>query len=173
MPSEQVVRLFMTHQRMVREFLGTLVPDPNDVDDLLQEVSVIVLTKSDLPRNPQEFPAWCRAVAKNVVLHHWRDRRKSRTTPSAGFLEAVELAYQEGDAKEDEMDRRRRALRACLEQLPESSRNLLELRYVRCAPSDEVARTLGRSAAGVRMALMRVRQALGACVEGRMAGETR
>ena len=125
------------------------------------------------PIDPGQFPGWCRGVARNVVLHHWRDRKKTVTSPSAGFLEAVELAYQEGDSKEDDMDLRRRALRECLKQLPETSRNLLELRYVRRAPSEEVARTLGRSAAGVRMALMRVRQALSACIEGRMAGVAR
>jgi RNA polymerase sigma-70 factor (ECF subfamily) len=173
MASEETVRLFMRHQRMVGEFIRTLVPDPNDADDLLQEVSVIVLAKSNPPADPQQFPGWCRGVARNVVLHHWRDRKKTVTSPSAGFLEAVELAYQEGDSKEDEMDLRRRALRECLKQLPETSRNLLELRYVRRAPSDEVARALGRSAAGVRMALMRVRQALSACIEGRMAGVAR
>lgn len=173
MAREDVVRLFMSYQRTLREFILSLVPDPNDADDILQEVSVVVLAKSEPPEDLGKFPGWCRGVARNVALHHWRDRRKTMTPPSTRFLEAVELAYQEGDAREDEMNLRRRALQECLKKLPESSRNLLELRYVRRAPSGEVARTLGQSAAAVRMSLMRVRQALGACIQGRMAGEAR
>ena len=173
MAKEEVVRLFMRHQRMLREFILSLVPDSNDADDILQEVSVVVLTRSEPPQDLSKFPAWCRGVARNVLLHHWRERRKTMTPPSAKFMESVELAYQEADGGEEELSLRRKALEECLKQLPESSRTLLEMRYVRQAPSDEVARTLGRSSAGVRMALMRVRQALSACIEGRMAGEAR
>jgi len=172
MAKEETVRLFMKHQRMLREFILSLVPDSNDADDILQEVSVVVLAKSDPPQDFQKFPAWCRGVARNVLLHHWRTKRKT-LTPSPRFLEAVEMAYQEGDAREDEMNLRRRALEECLKRLPESSRSLLEMRYVRQVPSQEIARTLGRSATGVRMALVRVRQALGSCIQGRLAGEPR
>jgi RNA polymerase sigma-70 factor (ECF subfamily) len=172
MAKEETVRLFMKHQRMLREFILSLIPDSNDADDILQEVSVVVLAKTDPPQEIQKFPAWCRGVARNVMLHHWRSRRKT-LTPSARFLEAVEMAYQEGDAREDEMNLRRRALEECLQRLPDSSRNLLELRYVQKAPSQEIARTLGRTATSVRMALVRVRQALGSCIQGRLAGEIR
>lgn len=173
MAKEEIVRLFMTHQRMLREFIVSLVPDANDVDDILQEVSVVVLAKSDPPQDLAKFPAWCRGVARNVILHHWRDRRKTFVPPSARFVEAVEIAYQEGDSRDEEMSLRRRALEECLKKLPGTSRNLLELRYVQGAPSDEIARTLGRSAPGIRMALMRVRTALSSCIQGRLAGENR
>jgi RNA polymerase sigma-70 factor (ECF subfamily) len=173
MAKEEVVRLFMKHQRMLREFILTLIPDPNDADDILQEVSVIVLAKSEPPRDLQKFPEWCRGVARNVMLHHWRRQKKTMTPPSARFMESVEIAYQEGDAREDEMILRRKALEECLKRLPESSRTLLELRYVRQAPSQEIARTQGSSPAGVRMTLLRIRQALNSCIQGRLAGEIR
>jgi RNA polymerase sigma-70 factor (ECF subfamily) len=173
MAREEIVRLFMRHQRMVREFILSLVPDSNDADDLLQEVSVVVLAKSEPPRDLRKFPEWCRGVARNVVLHHWRRRKKTMTTPGARFLESVEIAYQEGDADEEVMNLRRRALEECLKQLPESSRTLLDLRYVRQAPSQEIARTLKSSAAGVRMTLMRIREALTRCIQGHLAGDPR
>jgi DNA-directed RNA polymerase specialized sigma24 family protein len=105
--NETVVRLFTKHQRMLREFILCLVPDPNDADDLLQEVSVVVLAKSEAPRDCEKFPSWCRGVARNVILHHWRRRRKTMTAPGPRFLESVELAYREGDAREEEMELRR------------------------------------------------------------------
>jgi RNA polymerase sigma-70 factor (ECF subfamily) len=173
MAKEEVVRLFMKHQRMLREFILTLIPDPNDADDILQEVSVIVLAKSEPPRDLQKFPEWCRGVARNVMLHHWRRQKKTFSPPSARFLESVEIAYQEGDALEEEMSLRRKALHECLKTLPEASRALLELRYVQRAPSQEIARTQGSSPAGVRMTLMRIRQSLNSCIQGRLAGESR
>jgi RNA polymerase sigma-70 factor (ECF subfamily) len=107
------------------------------------------------------------------MLHHWRRQKKTMTSPSARFMESVEIAYREGDAHEDEMSLRRKALEECLKRLPESSRTLLELRYVRRAPSQEIARSQGSSPAGVRMTLMRIRQSLNSCIQGRLAGESR
>ena len=173
MAQEEIVRLFMKHQRMLREFILSLVPDSNDADDVLQEVSVVLLTRTEPPQDLQKFPAWCRGVARNVLLHLWRERRKTQPPPSARFMESVEMAYQEADSSEEDLSLRRKALEDCLQKLPESSRNLLELRYVQREASQDIARTLGRSAPGVRMALMRVRQALDTCIQGRVAGVSR
>lgn len=171
MTPEEVARQFLRHQQMVQDYIYSLVRDPHDSDDLFQEVGVRVLAKAVPPRNPEDFPSWCRGIARNLVLHHWRSKRRGTSLLKERFLRAVETAYQESENEADLLNLKRRALNECLKKLPEPSRDLLEMRYVRGAPSHVIAERIRQSAAGVRMTLMRIRQALDSCIQSRLAGD--
>jgi hypothetical protein len=67
MMHEKLVRLFMKRQGMLREFILCRVPGPDDADDILQEVTVVVMAKSEVPREPEKLPSGSRGVARNVV----------------------------------------------------------------------------------------------------------
>ena len=47
------------------------------------------------------FPAWCRGVARNLVLHYWRARQRSKEVPSDRYLELVERSQGELNAGGD------------------------------------------------------------------------
>jgi RNA polymerase sigma-70 factor (ECF subfamily) len=70
-----------------------------------------------------------------------------------------------------EIDDRRAALDACLTKLPAPQRQLLELRYGPKSSIEEIAVSLERSAGSIRQALYRIREALLACIERRLATE--
>src|SRR5206468_5650678 len=48
-------RLFLRYQRMLRAFIRTLVPNPPDAEDLLQEVGMVVLKGGDQPMEEAAF----------------------------------------------------------------------------------------------------------------------
>ena len=84
------------------------------------------------------------------------------------LTELVDLAFAEAEAEADDWDERRRALLVCLEKLSAPHRELLAARYVREQGAEAIGAQLGRTAVAVRMTLMRVRDALGRCIEKRV-----
>jgi RNA polymerase sigma-70 factor (ECF subfamily) len=164
-------RLYVGHQRMLRAYLLALVRNGADADDLLQEVAVQILSAREPETDPARFGAWSRGVARNVVLHHWRSRQRSREAPSEQYLALVERAYAEADSVNEAWSTRHRALATCLERLGPGERELLALRYVEDLSSEVVAARTRRSPSGVRMALLRLRERLLRCVEQRLGEE--
>ena len=165
---ESIVRQFLGNEAPLKEYILILVRDPHDADDVFQEVGVRVLGKTDAPSDPQRFAAWCRGIARNLVLHHWRSRRRGRAAYQERFMSAVETAYAEADAGGDDWGDHRIALADCVKKLPELSRKIVEMRYAEGVLSEEIARQLQRTAAAVRMALMRAREGLAECIEARL-----
>ncbi len=162
-------RLFLRQQPMLLGFIRSFVYHPQDAEDLLQEVGVVVLTRRETPLSPAEFGPWCRGVARNLILHYRRSHARSRVTVSDALARAVEHAWTEADEERDEWERRRNALAECLGGVDGRSAELLTLRYVDGLTSDAIGERLRLSAAAVRMTLMRVRRALQRCLEQRLA----
>ena len=71
----------------------------------------------------------------------------------------------------DEGDETTKALRGCLESLREEDRVLLRNRYSGKNTLRAYAEETGRSEAGIRVSLHRLRKALKACVETKMKNE--
>lgn len=174
MSLEERSRLFLQHQRSLRSFVRAMIKDAEDADDLVQEVGVRVLSKDVPGVAAPDFPAWCRGVARNLVLHYWRSRQRRRETTSERYADIVARAYDEADADADAWSERRGALMTCLEQLGPPARELLVSRYVEHLTSDVIAARTNRSAVSVRKALMRIRESLLRCIQIRLgAGEGR
>lgn len=168
MAQEHIARLFLKHQDLVRAYIRGLVRDPHAADDLFQEVGVRVLSHERPPEDPAEFVPWCRGIAKNMLLHHWRSERRAKTVACDPMIQAVDLAFKEAHADVDQWAERRRMLNECLEKLPLNSRGLLQGHYVEGRPLADLAGADGRSEAAVKMQLMRLRQGLRTCVQARL-----
>jgi RNA polymerase sigma-70 factor (ECF subfamily) len=165
---EAVSRQFLKHQFMLMDYVRGLVRDPNDADDLFQEVGVKILAKAEVPEG-DAFAAWARGVARNTVLHHWRTKRRRRAVPSSRLLDVIEHAYEEADAEAEDWTDRRQALDECMKHVPEKTRQILRLRYSEGLNSKLIAEKLRRTATAVRMIISRVRRQLTNCVQGRLA----
>jgi RNA polymerase sigma-70 factor (ECF subfamily) len=166
--SASVSKWFLQHQYMLMDYIHGLVRNSADAEDLFQEVSVRILELPGLPVPERDFAAWCRGVARNLVLHYWRDRRRRC---SVRILEAADLAYSEADAGAGEWDSRRLALADCLKELPPASREMLDQRYLQGQTPSEIGKRRNRTAAAVRVWLYRLRRQLQHCIDGRVAGE--
>jgi RNA polymerase sigma-70 factor, ECF subfamily len=165
---QHIVRLFLQQREVLLSYIRALVRDPNDAEDLFQEVSVHVLSLKELPCDPEKFSAWCRGVARRMVLHFWRLRRRTPIVSDSRFLDALDRVYTEADTEADQSIRRGIALAECIDLLPERRRLVLSLRYLRRMTSDEIGASLKRSAAAVRQELTRIRHQLLDCVERRL-----
>jgi RNA polymerase sigma-70 factor, ECF subfamily len=164
---EAFVSLIAHHQRHLRLFVLSLVPNPADADDVLQETHLVLWREFHRYEPGTNFAAWACAVAGNQVLAWRKKRQRDRLVFSDEFLAAVsgELV-----AAADRLEERAEALTRCVERVPPHHRELIRLRYAEGCPIAAIAGRLGRTSEAVYRMLSRVRQALYDCVTGSLAG---
>lgn len=157
--------------RPLLAWLLVLTGNRDVADELFQEVCLEVWRGRARFREGEEFGAWVRGVAKNVVLRERRRRGRDRVTPwSPELLEGFATSRPSHSSPHGEDDRRL-ALEACLEELGPQHRDVLRRIYHDRAPHAVIAKESGRSASAVKMLAMRLRTRLKDCVSRRLQEE--
>ncbi len=157
--------LVRLHQARLRGLAALSIAGREDVHDVVQESFVDAWRGLPGFYDEGEFGPWLRTICRNRVRKFLRDRLPRRRRELALVDEALIAAP---DPLED--DRRLPALRACLERLPATQRQLLTQRYHDDQPVQDIAAALGRSPNAVSMLLLRLRTALLACMAERIDG---
>ena len=164
---------FIHDRHRLGAFVGGMLRDAYAADDVIQEVWVRLAAEVEKGTVIESQPAWCRGVAKNLILKHWRRQRDAKVFADSEVLEVflarVDQAFAETDDSGYLWERRQQALDDCVATLPEKSRRLLSLRYEGRVPVEEVARRVVQSFDAVTKALYRLRQALSDCVERKLS----
>lgn len=162
---EEFVRLFVAHEGRLRGFVRTLLPSWADVDEVMQETSLVAWRKFARFERGSNFLAWAATIARFEALDHLRRRGRERLvfSDAVADLMATEAA-QEGDTFEPQ----RRALDRCLAKLGETQRELLLLSYQPGARLHAVAARTGRSVQGHYKSVQRLRARLLECIEGEL-----
>ena len=167
-PLDEFMRELSRNQGRLRGLIRCLLFNWQDVEDVWQDTNVLLLRKAADYRPGTDFWAWSSQVARYQVLTHCKKLKRDRLVFSDTLLA---LLADEIDDRADEIDDRRAALEACLTKLPAPQRQLLELRYGPKSSIEEIAVSLERSAGSIRQTLYRIREALLACIERRLATE--
>ncbi len=159
---------FLADRHGLMAYIQALVQRTDVAEDVFQEVWLRVADAAK--RNiPITDPArWCRGVAKNVVLHHWRSEKRARVIVDSELLHLVDRAFAEQDPYAEELELRRHGLRACVGELPEHAKEVLRLKYVVDLTAEEVGARVQRTTASVLMLLSRLRRSLEECVDRRV-----
>jgi RNA polymerase sigma-70 factor (ECF subfamily) len=162
---EEFAALFGAHQRAVVLYLSSLLPTQADVDDVLQESSVVLWREFSTFQTGTNFRAWAFRVAFNQV-RAWRKRQqRDRLLFSEEFLSAI---AEELNAEHDYFERRLQLMSQCLESLPPRHRELLALRYHHGLSVDVLAEKFGKSIDAVYRLLSRIRSAVHHCIDLRI-----
>ena len=164
------MRLLLQGRESLYAYILACVRSFADADDILQNVSLVILSADDAPHEEGPFLAWAREIARRRVLEHFR--RSKRLLPVDPQI-AARLAEAAGRVEAQRAgSRQREALLECLESLPPESQQIVQARYDgSCDDVAAVARRFGRSEQGVYSLLYRIRNALRDCVERRLATE--
>jgi RNA polymerase sigma factor (sigma-70 family) len=152
-------RLFEAQRNGLERLIRRAVRSPEDTADLLQEIAVILLRHDKVPDDELAFAAWCRAVARHVLMHHFRDasRRREFFVPS------------DADTLEEVCDPRLNAERVVLlrdvilkasDSLADSGCELIAFRYVYEENANEIGTRINEAPANVRVRLSRTRALL-------------
>lgn len=110
---EHISRALEREQQRLRQFIRHRVPDPNDAEDILQEVFFEFVAAYRLMKPIEQAGAWLFRVARNRIIDRFR-----KTKPESLVFEELlpspdggpEAAYARG------------VLEAALEELPDDQR---------------------------------------------------
>ena len=163
---DDFLRQFVANEPQVRAFVRACLPDAADVDEVMQETSLVAWKKFvDRPEPDSAFGAWLCLIAKYEILMHRRRHARDRLVLDE---DVIELLAEEAS---DEVSRREahlRTLDACLEELPRERRELLRAAYAPGAMIKDLAVQVGRTEAALYQLLARLRRTLLECVERRL-----
>ncbi|MGQ9537943.1 MAG: RNA polymerase sigma factor, partial [Actinomycetota bacterium] len=121
------------------------LPSQEEAEDLTEEVFLRCLVHiRDYDPRKGSFRAWIFRIARNLLVDHLR-----RASVRKGSVGAVweETEVSQDDRLEDEEGRR--MVREALEELPETQRQVVIMKYFAGMDNAEVARALGRSEGAV------------------------
>ncbi|MHC5005420.1 MAG: RNA polymerase sigma factor [Planctomycetota bacterium] len=145
--------LWHRHRRWVAAVLLAHKPAEADLEDLLQEVAMRLVSKVDTLREESNLRAWLRAVAVNVA------RSAARRRPMAP-ADLEDSAAASVDAPDFEQDERTRSLMQRLNALPALYREPLMLRAVQGMRTKQIAATLDLAPATIDTRIARARRML-------------
>jgi len=164
---EAFVRLLLEHEPMVRSFLRGLLPTWNDVDEVVQEASLVAWRKFSEFERGTTFGGWFLTIARFEALKH---RRRLARTPLVLAEDVCKLLAQEmenGKAAPIRLEH----LEVCLSKMAAEKRDLLLKVHSPGVVIREVAEQCGQSEQAFYKAIQRMRAALLACVTASMAKE--
>ena len=162
---QEFLKRFLGVQHVLKAYLLSSCGDWNQAEDLLQEVSVVLLREFARYDRGRPFRAWALGIARLEVLKARQRLARRREVLSE---EAMQVLAETAAECAEEVDSRRRHLQACVEKLDGDARDLMRMRYARALSIALVADQLGKSVGAVTMKLSRIRQALRACVDRRL-----
>ena len=160
---DELTREFVANRRQLLAFVGGVVRNPQAAEEIVQEVWLRLADAVQRDVQIEHVDRWCRGVAKNLILHHFRNEQRARVVADSRLLDLADLAFEENDDFPAEQQSRR--LRNCLERLPQHAREMLRLKYEAGLKFAEIARRLSRTEDAVMKALSRIRQMLAECIE--------
>ncbi|MEM9368568.1 MAG: sigma-70 family RNA polymerase sigma factor [Planctomycetota bacterium] len=145
----------------------SMVHDFDLAEELFQETVVEILKSEDSFDPACKFLPWACGVARNVVLRHWRLKKKAPTNGLSSVL--AELAEVAIDGDDDAWRRDRVALRRCFQRLTPRMQKLLLLRYGHNIKGQKLSSAAEIRTGSIRTTLFRLRGQLRQCIETQMA----
>ncbi|MBK1884539.1 sigma-70 family RNA polymerase sigma factor [Luteolibacter pohnpeiensis] len=163
---ESFESLLVSHQKRIYFFIRSMVFNPEDARDVLQDVNSIILRKRDRFAQDTDFKSWAFAIARFECFTYLRKYQSGKLLAAGN-----ELAEFLADTAEDHADRFERWMRAleqCRKHLPTESNDLLNLRYGTRRPLEEIAHAWKSTEGALKQKLFRARAQLKDCILKRL-----
>ncbi len=165
---EEFTRVWLDAEPSISAYVFAAIRRFHDAEDVVQRIAQELARRFDEYDPQRPFIGWGLWIARSRVIDFYRANGRHPLVFSGELLKRLaDTMSGQADCRSD----RREALEACLDELPDKSRRLLNLRYVDELSANEVARSIDSTSGSVRVLLSRVRSALAECVQRRLATE--
>jgi RNA polymerase sigma-70 factor (ECF subfamily) len=151
-------------QRKLRAAVAGWCPPSVDPDEISHVAFVKAYQNIDSYVPNTDFYSWLCAFAQNLVRAEYkrieRESKKIRNYLDHTLLNALESDSVDLDREKERYD----ALLGCLENLPDTSRSLINMRYSRGTPLADIARSRKKTVANIKYHLFAIRKKLRECI---------
>ena len=164
----QFTQQFSQNERAMRAFACSLVPNREDVNDIIQETLKELWRKFDKFDPARPFLPWAnRFVYRQVLIH----RRSTAIRLKYTFSEETFRRLVEEQSPLERDVALSEALDKCLHRLYDDERELLNLRYFTKESINQMATREGLSVDVLYKRIQRIREVLQRCISKRMRRE--
>ncbi|PHR86187.1 MAG: RNA polymerase subunit sigma-70 [Blastopirellula sp.] len=157
----QFVQLLTTHQGRLYAYVLSLVGDPEQARDVMQETNAVLWQKSESFEIGTNFAAWMMKTAYyQVMSHRQKISREKLVFDDELTAELAQAANDQNEMIEEKQD----MLRDCLAELNDRHRELIRARYQDGFDLSAIAEKMNRQTNAIKQALFRARANLIDCV---------
>ncbi len=150
-----IKQIWQDYRHELHRFLLSRVRNPDDAEDLLQDILIKTYQQLHTVQDPKKLRAWLFQVTRNAVIDYYRQSRQEPPDPSAIMDEGTEP-----------YERARQELSDCInlfiKQLPETYQTAVEAVDLRGDSQKALSDELGISYSTVKSRVQRGRQMLAA-----------
>ncbi|MEM8947159.1 MAG: sigma-70 family RNA polymerase sigma factor [Planctomycetota bacterium] len=164
----EFVRLLTKCERSLYGYIFSLVPNWNDADEILQETNIRLWEEFDQFEPGTNFRSWAMTVAHFQVLTWCKRKKRSKLLFDVTLIEKLTKSHE---LHHGQYEDRHVALRECMDELSDRSRQLLARCYADGTKMKEIAESLNRTTESVYKAMQRLRATLHDCIQQRLAEE--
>ncbi|MBI9019574.1 MAG: sigma-70 family RNA polymerase sigma factor [Phycisphaerae bacterium] len=164
--SEEFFPLYIASQKRIFSYILMMVPNVNDAEEILQEVSSLLWQKFDDYKPGTHFAAWGVKIAHNKIYEYSRSKRKYHLLFEGEFLE---ICADKAEKSSQLFDSRLKVLNECVQKLSDKDRELLKYRYENGLTIKKIAEEVGRTAHGLYKVMTRIHKNLSQCVRRTIA----
>ncbi len=171
---KEALRLLLTRNwAWLKGLVYSIIADADEVDDVLQDICVRVITKIDSVRQPERFRPWLAVLARRQALRH-RQKRAQRPSPLGPEL-AEAGCDEEAGRFAGEMERTEQCERIlqAARSLPEKYREVFMLQYSSDLTYRQIAEILDIPVTTVQIRLVRARRMIYDQVAGKDESKVR
>ena len=159
------------YQATLRSYIRGLGVYSHAVDDIAQDTFIVAYKELEKFDQNLDFGHWLKGIARNLVRNELRKNARQNRIMNDKFswflIESFDFNYESTFGEHQEID----ALKECINNLPEKSKELLNYKYHKEQDSKQMSGVLGMSATAIRLSLMRIRHKLKHCVDFRLGYE--
>ena len=147
---------------MLKHFILSLLPNPSEAEDVLQEVFLTVTAKANDFEPGTNFKAWVLTIARFKALEQLRRDQRDNNRLSDAVIDLLAAEADDGDPSRDAAELH--ALSKCLGKLASKPRRMIELQYQEGLKPGLIAELIGWESNAVYVALSRARTSLRKCI---------
>ena len=140
-----------------------------DVDEIVQRVFIEAYKSIGEYREGTDFRAWLVTISRYQTMMEATHLRRRADYHSRFVPVAIARQLEKRLANDETEDERLTYLGECLEQVKESSRELIRRRYEEDLSMTDIAAAVKRTVGAVRKELCLIRKQLHQCIEQKMA----
>jgi len=165
--------LLVRNWSWLRGLVYSIVGDAAEVDDVLQDVCVRVITKIDSVREPERFRPWLAVMARRQALRHRQQRARRPGPLGPDFAEAG--CDEKADQFAEDMERSEQCeqILHAAKSLPEKYREVFMLQYSSDLTYRQIAEILDVPVTTVQIRLVRARAMIRDQVVGKKGNKVR
>ena len=165
---EIFMRLLLEEESAVKVYVRRLVPTWHDVEEVVQQTSLIAWKKFDGLEDRDRFGGWLMTIARYEALKHRRSLARSPLVFSDKLAE--QLADATGNLAGADADRQQ-ALEGCLRKLTDANRELILKVHQPGVTIRRYAQQQSGSEQAIYKSVHRLRQKLLECVKRTLVAE--